>query len=310
MAHELTHVVQQSSDSSSINRSIVQRNRERSDGITEAPDYVTDKVAKLHMHADLDAPGMNILKQLMTGDVGHAWVALEWNDSDNVPGTIPKAHRTQLESGEDPFGFWPKKYDWHDYSDLTEDEIFDQIQTDNADVYEELEQELKEEHPDWSDDKIEEEIVKAIEEDADFAEAWGGLHTESEDFVGYSQNPFDSYVPGQVLHPDNKHSAKATQTYDLTQLEVDKVLKYAETKKSADYSVYYYNCTTFAKEAVQAAGKTPPNAGGKICYPDKLYKSIKSNFKKGKGTTSLKVGKDMVQKIGTPLTDDSKKKKK
>ena len=52
------------------------------------------------------------------------------------------------------------------------------------------------------------EAIEAIEDDVDTAETWGGLQTDLSNPVGYSTNPFDSYVPGQVLHPDYMHDAK------------------------------------------------------------------------------------------------------
>ncbi|CAG0933338.1 hypothetical protein TFLX_03007 [Thermoflexales bacterium] len=106
--------------------------------------------------------------------------------------------------------------------------------------------------------------------------------------VGYSTNPFSSYVPGQMLHPDNMHTPKATQSYELTRDEADNVIDYAESKRDAEYSVYFYNCTTFAKEAVEVAGKKPPSLSTLgICYPNALYEGIVKNQKAGVGTTEV-----------------------
>jgi hypothetical protein len=106
--------------------------------------------------------------------------------------------------------------------------------------------------------------------------------------VGYSSNPFKSYVPGQMLHPDIMHQPKATQIYDITRTQADQVINYAESKRGAQYSVFFYNCTTFAKEAVKAAGLNPPNASSLgICYPNALYDSIKKNHEKGRGTSEI-----------------------
>lgn len=309
IAHELTHVVQQGAAKSTSPQ--VQTVRERSDAITEAPDlsFLDKPVAKLHMCVDLDAPGMSLPKQLLEGEVGHAWVSLEWNDPSDVPEGLPAAHKKQLETGGDPFGFWPKKFDWLDYSGMSRAEIWSQLWIDNKDSYNELYQDLQEEYPDMTHDEIMDEVTQKLTEDTDMAETWGGFHIESDDAVGYSSNPFKSYVAGQVLHPDYMHNAKAIQTYDVTIGEVNRVLEYAESKQTADYSVFYYNCTTFAQEAVQAAGKPAPKAGHLgVCYPDKLYKSIKKNYEKGKGHTFLEVKDKMKEKIGPAL--EAKKKKK
>ncbi|MEO1589681.1 MAG: DUF4157 domain-containing protein [Cyanobacteria bacterium J06632_22] len=328
LAHELTHVIQQNGSGPAISRSLIQPRRERSDAITEAPDLDSFMpVAKLHMHADLDAPGMPILEQLSKGEVGHAWVSLEWNDPDMVPEDLPAAHRKQLVNGRDPFGFWPKKFEWNDYSDLSEEDLAATL-TKGANIdYSEWVDEVKSPEfktryeawyghaPDENDlaeflKARKDEITKNLAENFQTASQWGGFHSRAADSVGYSQNPFDSYVPGQVLHPDYIHDAKATQTYDLTRNEVNSVLQYAESKQDADYSVFFYNCTTFAKEAVKAAGQKPPKAGvGSVCYPDKLYKSIKSNFDKGRGTTELEVDDIMVRRVGAELESKKKKKK-
>jgi hypothetical protein len=311
IAHELTHVVQQGS--ASIAQTQVQTQRERSGAITEAPDlsFLKQPVAKLNICVDLDAPDMALPKQLLSGEVGHAWVSLEWNDPSHVPDYLPEAHQKQLKKGEDPFGFWPLKFDWLDYSGMSSDEIFNQLLIDNVDSYNEMAACLQEDYPDITIDEIRDAVTEQIESDVDIATKWGGFHIDSEHAVGYSSNPFESYVPGQVVHPDYMHSAKAKQTYDVTIGEVTKVLDYAESKQNAQYSVFFYNCTTFAKEAVQAAGKPAPKAGtAKVFYPDKLYKSIKSNYEKGKGHTFLEIKDEMKEKVGPSLQEKSKKKKK
>ena len=107
---------------------------------------------------------------------------------------------------------------------------------------------------------------------------------------GYSTNPFKSYVPGEMKHPDREHQGaeKAVQSWELTQPEVDSVIKYAESKRGAQYSVYFYNCTTFGKEAVQAAGKSAPGMSkGGICFPNAAYDGIKKNQDKKIGHTEV-----------------------
>jgi hypothetical protein len=203
----------------------------------EANAQGAEKVAKLHVHADLDAPGMGLVQQLLSGQVGHAWCSLEWNDPTAIPADIPANHSGYLGRGgvqADPMGFWPKMFDSYDAA----------------------------------------------------TEEWSGLPDDQR--VGYSSNPFKSYVPGQMVHPDNLHKPKATQSFDITKDQAVSAIEYAESKRDAEYSVYFYNCTTFAKEAAQAAGQSPPSMGTLgICYPDALYKSIVKNQKKKKGTTTV-----------------------
>lgn len=108
--------------------------------------------------------------------------------------------------------------------------------------------------------------------------------------VYYNPNPFNSWVQGWMRHPDRAHegSEKAVQTWTLTQAEVDAVIAYAESKRGAKYSVYFFNCTTFGAEAVKAAGKSPPSvATGGICFPNAAYDGIKARQKKGIGDTTV-----------------------
>src|SRR5262249_52711936 len=97
-----------------------------------------------------------------------------------------------------------------------------------------------------------------------------GFWPDIDNGVYYSTNPFSSYVQGLMRHPDRKHEGaqKASQTWDLTQAEVDAVIAYAESKRGAKYSVYFFNCTTFGVEAVKAAGKNAPSGGFGIMYPN------------------------------------------
>lgn len=202
-----------------------------------------EKVAKIHIHADIDAEKMG-LGELLNGQVGHAWVSLEWNDPTQISDRVKNEHpdhagylsrRAGKGMFADPFGFWP--YMFSDY-----DEALDQ---------------------------------------------WSG----APDRVSYSSNPFDSYVKGQVVHPDNLHekSVRATQSFDITEDQAVAAMDYEKSRQGADYSVFWYNCTTFAAEAVKAAGKTPPgNSTLGIAYPNKLYNKIVKNQKKGVGTTHVR----------------------
>jgi hypothetical protein len=117
---------------------------------------------------------------------------------------------------------------------------------------------------------------------------WPNIFGDNPEY--YSTNVFKSYVGGHMLHPDRDHegSEKASQSYDLTRKEADNVIKYAESKRGAKYSVYFFNCTTFGVEAVQAAGKGAPSAAKMgICFPNALYDGIKTNQAKGTGDTMV-----------------------
>jgi hypothetical protein len=93
--------------------------------------------------------------------------------------------------------------------------------------------------------------------------------------TGFSMNPF-KWVPGRVEEPDNAHSPKGSKSYSLNQEEVNKLLGYVNEKRNSDYNLYRFNCTTFAVDAVKAAGKSAPSGSmfGGICLPNALYKDL------------------------------------
>jgi hypothetical protein len=93
--------------------------------------------------------------------------------------------------------------------------------------------------------------------------------------TGFDLNPLKSYVPGRVEEPDTAHAAKGLMSYDLTQKQVDSMMGYVNSKREAQYSLFFFNCVTFATQAVAAAGQTPPDGSTLgICMPNTLYKSI------------------------------------
>jgi len=118
-----------------------------------------------------------------------------------------------------------------------------------------------------------------------------GFWPDTENGVYYSSNPFSSYVQGKMRNPDRAHEGaeKASQTWTLNQHEADQVIAYAESKRGAQYSVYFYNCTHFGVGAVKAAGKSAPAATmAGIAMPNALYDGIKDRQKKGEGDTMTK----------------------
>lgn len=127
-----------------------------------------------------------------------------------------------------------------------------------------------------------------------------------EDRDGYSINPFSNYVGGHMLHPDKKHSPKATYSFDVTRDEFDSVINYAESKKGKEYSLFYFNCTTFAKGAAVAAGQSPPSLGkGMICYPDAIYNSITKKLQKEDKNAEI-ISESMESDLDTDIQfDDS-----
>jgi hypothetical protein len=234
------------------------RHRERRDAnLSQLGRHHGSKVARLHLYADVEAPKMS-LQVLQDGDVGHTWIALEWNDPTHVPDDIQGAHRTLLGEGgqyADPMGFWP------DTKGIA--------------------------HPDFDHMEVD-----------DRGREYGVDKDGNPLGTGYSTNPFKSYVNGWMRHPDRAHEGqeKASQTWELTEEQAKAVIAYAESKRGAQYSVFFYNCTTFGVEAVKKAGQSPPSGGvGGVCFPNALYSSIKVRHKKGKGNTMVKKPTDSTK---------------
>jgi hypothetical protein len=151
------------------------------------------------------------------------------------------------------------------------------------------------------------EAIGATQDRADAGLSRGAGTSENPAHTGFKLNPFSSWVPGGVEEPDDAHSAKGMMTYELTQAQVDSLLGYVNSKRAAQYSLYFYNCTTFAVQAVAAAGQAAPDASTMgICLPNALYKDILEEQQKGNAsaeTTPLEEGESQPDGTG-------KKKKK
>lgn len=124
---------------------------------------------------------------------------------------------------------------------------------------------------------------------------WPDIKGELGTAAGYSQNPFKSYIQGIVRNPDKAHEGqeKATMTYKVTLAQAQNALKYADSKRTAKYSVYHFNCTGFAKGFVEAAGHSAPDVSkGGIAMPDSAYDGILEWAKKGKDGAEVMGGVD------------------
>jgi hypothetical protein len=94
-------------------------------------------------------------------------------------------------------------------------------------------------------------------------------------------NPLKN-VPGRVEEPDTAHTPKGTKEYDLTQAQVGSLISYVNSKRSANYNLYTFNCTTFAVESIRSAGQVAPSGSSwGICLPNALYKDLYQMKKRG-----------------------------
>jgi hypothetical protein len=115
----------------------------------------------------------------------------------------------------------------------------------------------------------------------------GGGTSNDPAHTGFSLNPF-KWVPGRVEEPDLAHQPKGTIEYSLNMDELKKMLAYVDTKRNSDYNLYRFNCTTFAVDAVKAAGKNAP--GGSmmgICLPNALYADMYERSQEGDSSVTL-----------------------
>jgi hypothetical protein len=97
-------------------------------------------------------------------------------------------------------------------------------------------------------------------------------------------------VAGEVRHPDTSHTPNAKYTVDIDANQLKAGEKYAATKKSANYNLLAFNCTTFARQFFyESSGKSAPSAGMLIEDPNGLYESIETiNGAKGLDPTENK----------------------
>lgn len=115
----------------------------------------------------------------------------------------------------------------------------------------------------------------------------GGGTSDNPAHTGFSLNPF-KWVPGRVEEPDLAHQPKGTIEYSLNMDELKKMLAYVDSKRNSDYNLYRFNCTTFAVDAVKAAGKNAP--GGSmmgVCLPNALYADMLERQKDGDSSVTL-----------------------
>jgi hypothetical protein len=98
-----------------------------------------------------------------------------------------------------------------------------------------------------------------------------------------------SVGPGEVRHPDVAHEDDATKAYKhypVKKSAFDKALNTAVERYNSPppYVLTGYNCTAFAREIVQAAGKSYPGKGllpGMAYTPGNLYWAIMKEWVKG-----------------------------
>ncbi|HEY0710930.1 MAG TPA: polymorphic toxin-type HINT domain-containing protein [Polyangia bacterium] len=74
----------------------------------------------------------------------------------------------------------------------------------------------------------------------------------------------------------------AVQSYDLRQSDVENLLQFVEQSRGRDYNLLTHNCTTWAVQAVQAAGQRPPDSRiVTVANPASLWEGIRANERRG-----------------------------
>lgn len=95
-------------------------------------------------------------------------------------------------------------------------------------------------------------------------------------------------VPGCVHHPDTAHEPPHATDYidihyKLTKPNYDKAVAHADgiCKAKPDYSLFSYNCTTFAVDVAKAGGVSPPSSTTLAIHnPNALFEGIEKEKKK------------------------------
>jgi hypothetical protein len=81
---------------------------------------------------------------------------------------------------------------------------------------------------------------------------------------------WNTVVAGCMVHPDTDHKSCVdyTKTYQVTQDQYNKALKYAQSLciSPPKYDLYKWNCTTAAVEIAKQADQTPPSPRGTVDY--------------------------------------------
>jgi hypothetical protein len=227
----------------------------------------TAVVADLAIHADTETADRTVLTraELQNAQVGHSWITLKYKDPATVPDTVGEPSKTLLKGGGTAMGFWPlirRASQWAADGSATDPDMAARIAA---------------------------------------GQTPGGGASSNAAHTGFSLNPFTS-VPGRVEEPDDAHAAKGSMSYTLTQSEVDKLLAYADGKRGANYNLYSFNCTTFAVQAVAAAGKPAPSGAkfGMVALPNELYKDILQQKVNGNaGATTTPLGADESETVPT-----------
>jgi hypothetical protein len=207
-------------------------------------------VAKLDLCADTESADRTKLtfQELQEARVGHAWLKLSYLDPSRVPDQMGAPTHDLLKGGGTAFGFWPLVF---------RPAFFDPELAAQGGPRAQARQ-------------------QRTEQRLEAGETPGAGASNNPADRGFKTNPFNSYVPGRVEEPDDEHEAKGQLSYTLTQKQVDALMGYVDSKRGAQYSLYFYNCTTFAVEAARAAGQPAPSGGlfAGICLPNALYSDI------------------------------------
>jgi len=223
-------------------------------------------VAKLELNVDVQSADPTHLgvADVMQMHVGHAWISMQYLDPQAVPANVSAPTQGMLKAGGTAMGLWP----------------------------------LIHRASDWPGGKPSAEVKQRT----DKGQTPGAGRDADPKHKGASLNPLHSFVPGRVEEPDNAHAAKGSQTFELTQKQVDALMAYVDGKRSANYSLFQFNCVHFATQAVAASGHSAPSATQYgMVMPNGLYASFAEMKKEGNEDVDLAPQQKDEQKHATAL---------
>jgi hypothetical protein len=294
IAHELTHTVQQGAAGVQRRSDFIQRGfrdwwrskfgKKEVQG-RQRGSMIGDQVTQDEMPEQVEMNEEVATARLATdkggeGDVGHAWVELRY-DQEKAATYAPLINRLpimpygkqRLAAGlHDSWGFYPRMY--------TKNMANQRIMEKRGEVGATPGKGKSSREGDTGLRQLGHFIKNPAKTGADDGRKkyiWASVRTE-----------------GRVEEPDDDHIASARMKYRVTQKQIENMTRYIDSKSSATYSPYRLNCTSFAVEALKAAGQSPPSGTFfGFSYPKALHDLIATQKEKRNPDAFVRSGQNL-----------------
>ena len=236
-------------------------------------------VADVYVNVDTDTVSRSNMGigELFRGEVGHTWLTVtqraqylpadleRYLDHSPFGGTTINLMRS---TGSTAIGFWPLQFDI-EYEKKNASNEKDIAKAEARGDEEKL-QELRENRLNLHREEILSNARKDIRQKRGFSTG-GGDAGDDRTACGY--HPFKD-VRGKVEEPDDAHTPKARKKFSLTRFQFKQIFDYINANRGHAYNLRTYNCTTFAAEAVRAAGYQIGGTTAGIQLPTAMYRHL------------------------------------